>query len=246
MHALWAAAVREARFKRELRLEETLFYTAIALGGLLLLAYFSRRLMATYGLDTPHAAMLNLLGDLWAGSVVILAVHHGGQSVLEYLGLSRPTLQAIGIGIGAQCTLEIIPIGLRLMAFYGSCGLITGCPSISFNTSALARTDFAAWSTVIIMAPVCEEIVVRGFLYSGLVRSIKSPFIAIGITALVFTLMHVDVQLHPSGFRVLWLLGSGLLYGFLRWKTGSLWPSITAHVVGNLIAIMSMSYAVIR
>lgn len=123
-----------------------------------------------------------------------------------------------------------------MIAFYESCQPVTGCLSLAFEAS-LGRVELtAAWfMTSVIIGPASEEIVFRGFLLAGVVKFIRSPIIAIIIVAFVFIAAHADVQqLHPKSFAVLWRLVSGLLYGLLRWKFGSLWPAIAAHLMADL------------
>jgi membrane protease YdiL (CAAX protease family) len=93
----------------------------------------------------------------------------------------------------------------------------------AFDQPLAARLAFAAAATVV--APVCEELAFRGYLLSALAR--RGPLLAIGLSSLLFAAIHVD----PVRFPAVLLLG--LLYGWIAWRAGSIWPSAVAHVVNN-------------
>jgi membrane protease YdiL (CAAX protease family) len=87
-----------------------------------------------------------------------------------------------------------------------------------------------------VIAPICEEFLFRGFIFTAL-RNWKGTWPAAIITGLLFGGVHVGsapaVDLVPLAF-----LGFGLclLYRF----TGSLYPCIAAHSLNNSIAYGSL------
>jgi len=89
------------------------------------------------------------------------------------------------------------------------------------------QVGFALAASVV--APICEEVAFRGHLASAF-HSRHRPAIAIGATALLFALFHLDPLRGPS------LLILGALYGWLAWRTGSIWPAVVAHAANNGIA----------
>ena len=58
-----------------------------------------------------------------------------------------------------------------------------------------------------------------------------APRTAITLSAGLFALMHFSVLSAPYLFLV------GLLLGWARWRTGSLYPSMVAHFVHNLVVL---------
>ena len=84
-----------------------------------------------------------------------------------------------------------------------------------------------ALSTAVV-APVYEELLFRGYVFRGLSRS-AGPGVAIGVSALLFAAFHGD-PLHAIA-----VLPMGLFLGWLRWRTGSIWPSMIAHALNNAI-----------
>jgi membrane protease YdiL (CAAX protease family) len=78
---------------------------------------------------------------------------------------------------------------------------------------------------------VCEEILFRGFVHSGLRQSFESGTTATVVGALVFAGFH----LIPWRFDVLVIIG--LYLGYLVQRTGSLVPSMVAHALINMLSV---------
>ncbi|MBM4380440.1 MAG: CPBP family intramembrane metalloprotease, partial [Deltaproteobacteria bacterium] len=87
----------------------------------------------------------------------------------------------------------------------------------------------AVLTGVTLAAPVCEEFFFRGVLQPGLfdAAGARGPLRPLLLTAFLFSLFHLD----PVGFLARWELG--LLFGWLAWRSGSLWPGILAHAANN-------------
>ena len=83
--------------------------------------------------------------------------------------------------------------------------------------------------TVVIAAPLGEEIFFRGFALPALRRS-WGIVAAVLVSGALFSLLHMD----PVGF--LGLMEIGVLLAALRWWSGSLWAAVLGHAVNNGIA----------
>jgi membrane protease YdiL (CAAX protease family) len=87
---------------------------------------------------------------------------------------------------------------------------------------------------VVLVAPVAEEVLFRGFMYRAL-RNRRSVPVAAGVVALLFG------GIHYSGPDTLVLLPVlvflGLVFCLLYEWTGSLYPSIALHAVNNAVAL---------
>jgi sodium transport system permease protein len=81
------------------------------------------------------------------------------------------------------------------------------------------------WFVCAITPAVCEEVVFRGFILSGLRRFGQWP--AIVISSLFFGLLH------PSIYQFLPTFLLGLLLGWLVWVSGSVLCSIIVHALSN-------------
>ncbi len=94
----------------------------------------------------------------------------------------------------------------------------------------------AGWSglvsdliSAVILAPVCEEIVFRGFLFSAL-RNRLGLHAAVGISALVFTLIHFYGVADMISVGIF-----GVIMAYLYHLTRSLVPCVLCHALYNLI-----------
>lgn len=83
-----------------------------------------------------------------------------------------------------------------------------------------------------IMPGVCEEIFFRGFLFAG-VRNRYSVPTSIVLTAVAFGIFHVILSGGLAPERLIPSTLIGLVLGWVAWKTGSILPSMTMHVLHN-------------
>jgi len=80
-----------------------------------------------------------------------------------------------------------------------------------------------------VLAPVCEELAFRGHLLSALRLRWRTRD-AIWLSALAFAAIHLDPVRFPA------LLFLGAVYGWMSWRTGSVWTAVVAHAVNNAAA----------
>lgn len=90
---------------------------------------------------------------------------------------------------------------------------------------------------VMVLGPVVEELIFRGALYE-LVRRGFGVRAAVLVSGVSFGLFHMD-----SPWVVVPLTIFGLWLGGLRAASGSVGPSIFAHVLNNVFAVVLMSWA---
>lgn len=98
-------------------------------------------------------------------------------------------------------------------------------------------TTYATLIASVVVAPFCEEVFFRGFVFMGLRRAMSAGW-AILASALIFGIAHGD----PGSFIVLFCIGLAL--AFLRWYTGSIWPSILLHTLNNGIGALLIALAI--
>ena len=83
-----------------------------------------------------------------------------------------------------------------------------------------------------VVAPICEELMFRGYMFTAL-RNWRGPWLAAIVTGLLFGGVHATSA--PAAYLVpLAALGFGLC--LLYWRTGSLYPCIATHCINNSIA----------
>jgi membrane protease YdiL (CAAX protease family) len=92
---------------------------------------------------------------------------------------------------------------------------------------------------ILLLAPLVEELLLRGVLLAALRRKHVPIMVAIALQSSVFTVLHLGT-LSPSWASMLGLLQifvDGVLFGLARYHTGSLYPAIAMHMLGNCIAV---------
>lgn len=96
-------------------------------------------------------------------------------------------------------------------------------------------------SSLLIMAflpAVCEESLFRGGLQNFLTRATKSPWLAIIVVSILFSLVHFSFY----GFLPRMFLG--IMLGLIFYYTGNIWLSITAHFFNNALAVTAAYLAI--
>lgn len=95
--------------------------------------------------------------------------------------------------------------------------------------------------SLVILPAVVEEIMVRGFLYSGL-RSKLSKKVAAVVASVIFGAAHLQLG---SGADPLWIAAVdttilSLFLIYLREKTGALWAGMVVHGIKNSLAFLAL------
>ncbi|MDK2899191.1 MAG: protease family protein [Patescibacteria group bacterium] len=86
-----------------------------------------------------------------------------------------------------------------------------------------------AFATLVVIAPIAEEILFRGYLY-GKLKKIVPVWVAIILTSLLFGYIHGAWNLAIDTFAL------SVVLCILREMTGNVWSSILLHMAKNSIA----------
>ena len=100
-----------------------------------------------------------------------------------------------------------------------------------------ASADGALWLLVIafcVAAPISEEFFARGFLYRGWSESFLGPAGAVVLSSVVWTGLHLQYDWFFLGE----VFSIGLLFGYLRYRSNSIWLTIVLHGLNNLAATL--------
>lgn len=85
---------------------------------------------------------------------------------------------------------------------------------------------------IALLPAIGEELVFRGVLQQQLMRRIAQPWVAILLTAAIFSFIHFQFE----GFLPRMLLG--ILLGWLYWRTQNFWVPATAHFANNAFQVV--------
>jgi membrane protease YdiL (CAAX protease family) len=162
-------------------------------------------------------------------TVLVFAARCSGSSAAEYLGFVRPRGRYVLAGLLCM----VFPLLLTFahaMQFDASQFL----NAHGFDRARAANGLIIHVMAVVVIGPVMEEIVFRGFLYRGLSATRIGIAGTVVITALVWALMHAGKG--PAGIFDTAI--HGIAWGWLRWYTGSIWIPIASHVATNGFAVL--------
>ena len=93
------------------------------------------------------------------------------------------------------------------------------------------------WLAVVVAAPLAEETFFRGFLFKGILHSRLSGAGAVVLTALIWAVIHQQYDL----YGVANVFAAGLLFGYARLRTNSIYPCLLMHTLMNLIATIQVA-----
>jgi membrane protease YdiL (CAAX protease family) len=123
-----------------------------------------------------------------------------------------------------------------LVAFFFVAGIVGNYfPEQENELTRMLKSSRAAVFLVAFMAtftaPIVEEVIYRGIVYSALQRTLGVGAAVITVT-LLFAAVHVP-QYYPSYSTISLLLLLSLVLTLVRVKTGNLWPCIVLHTLFN-------------
>lgn len=88
---------------------------------------------------------------------------------------------------------------------------------------------------VAVIAPVVEELIFRGLLLNGFRRNYNG-FVAVFMSALLFSLFHLNPWQMPATFIL------GLLLGWLMLRTNNILVAIIGHSINNAWVLITVTY----
>jgi len=200
---------------------------SVAVGLLLLVDPDSRSWTNTVILLSLVAQWVPMLG--WP---LVAARARGNGAVIDFgLEVRRSDL-AWGLGGGLVVLMVAGAIGWATQQIAGDFNSSAGELVEGFRDEAIPLLLLAA--AIGIGAPVVEEIFFRGLFWGAVAKRGINPWWATVVSALVFSLVHLEPV------RIPLLFVTGLLLGYLRQRTGRIGASILAHMVNNMAAVLAL------
>jgi membrane protease YdiL (CAAX protease family) len=84
--------------------------------------------------------------------------------------------------------------------------------------------------SIAVVPGIFEELMFRGVFISQL-KKMMNTVSSIWVSAIVFAILHL------SPVALIWLLPAGLITGWMRFKTGQLWPGMLFHFAYNFSVV---------
>lgn len=204
----------------------------------LLVGQFAALIALTYwyGLGIGH--LPNFSGDGAAIAIIIavstpvevallfLFARRAATSAVEYLGLIWPRSSEVIFGVAAMVGLMII--GDALSWLLGR-AFVTPFQINIYKTASAGGWLVWLWLAIVIATPIGEEIIFRGFLFRGWLKSPRDVWPVIFATAFLWAIIHLQYDWYVIGQIFVF----GLYLGWIRWATGSTILTILLHALIN-------------
>lgn len=195
--------------------------TAILLASLLLLLQHNHDILPRFGPVDPRSLRNQAIERFVLFGMVplalLLALREDPRRYGLRIGDARRGL--ILLGVLSAVTLPVIVLVARL-------------PEIrDWYAPSMSTPGDVALSNVLDLVPT--EFLIRGFLLFALLRTVGPLGVVIAVVPFAFT--HIgkpDLELFST-------LGGGLVFGWLNWRTGSIWYSAVYHVLIQTTVIVA-------
>lgn len=103
-------------------------------------------------------------------------------------------------------------------------------PDFVVQAYSTARFTPLLWFAIIILAPLSEEILFRGFLFKGIENSRIGPAGAVILSSVGWSALHIQYDL----YGIATVFAGGILLGSARFKTNSIYVPILLHAIWSL------------
>ncbi|MCL2044951.1 MAG: CPBP family intramembrane metalloprotease [Oscillospiraceae bacterium] len=163
-----------------------------------------------------------------AGIIYYLSVRKDWEKTEEQLPQYVHKMKPLNL---ALCVFMLfMGINVLIATLLSITGLSNLLTSDQYNTSnALDGNHLVYFISVVIAAPIVEEMCFRGFVFSRLMSWMK-PGVAVVVQALLFGLVHIaPLQIVSASI-------AGIALGLLYLRYRKLWPCIVGHMAFNFFA----------
>jgi membrane protease YdiL (CAAX protease family) len=183
------------------------------------------------GYDGSAITLSLLVGNPVQVVTLALAVQMTGEDLLAYFALDLPRWRDVIIAV-AGLAVVILVADVLTLAF----GRDLVPPfQVQIHRSAQAEGALISlWLALIVVAPVGEELLFRGFLFRGFVREPRDALPGILAIALIWSLLHIQYDWFGAGL----VFVIGVLLGYVRLYSGSTTLVILLHMLLNLESVL--------
>lgn len=187
---------------------------------------------ATNGLFLAVSACVGgVLGPLL---ILFLVRRRKGIGIQDYLCLRllpwRSLLVWVGICIAVVAAID----GIMLLAGQDV------IPEYSISTYRTAEYLPLFWFALVVAAPLYEEFLFRGFLFTGWLNTRLGATGTILLTSALWTLLHFQYDV----FGLVQIFVGGIVVGLARYRTASLMAPLVMHGAINLLALVQVAQVV--
>lgn len=159
------------------------------------------------------------------------------------IGLVRPVLKDILYALSGYGIYFVMYLIIATIASHFSGFNVDQNQKIGFD-GATGKQLYYVFASLVILPPIAEEIMFRGFLFTSFRQKFRIRY-AVILTSLLFGVAHLQIG---NGAPLLWLAALdtftlSCVLCTLREKSGSLWPGIYLHALKNGVAFVALFHA---
>jgi hypothetical protein len=163
--------------------------------------------------------------------IIGLATRLARVRFADYVAL-KP-VDGAAIRLGLACTLAYL-VMVDALGYVSGRGLSVPFVMELYASARASGTMVLMLIAVTVAAPISEELMFRGFLLRGWAASRIGVAGAIALTSAIWAGLHVQYDLVTMGE----IFGLGVLFGWLRVRTGSTLTTIGLHGIYSLGALI--------
>jgi membrane protease YdiL (CAAX protease family) len=163
--------------------------------------------------------------------IIGLATRFARVRFADYVAL-KP-VDGAAIRLWLACTLAYL-VMVDVLGYVSGRGLSVPFVMELYASARASGTMVLMLLAVVVAAPISEELLFRGFLLRGWAASRIGVAGAIALTSAIWAGLHVQYDLVTMGE----IFGLGLLFGWLRVRTGSTLTTIGLHGIYSLGAVI--------
>jgi CAAX protease family protein len=148
-------------------------------------------------------------------------------SATAYLGYKLPRRSEVLFGVAVLAVLILIGDVVSLLA---GRSIVDPFQSDLYQGAQKANLLPLLLFAITVLIPISEESLFRGFLFRGWLQSPRGAWPVIALTAGLFAVIHVQYD----WFLIGQVFAFGVLFGWMRWATGSTLLTMLLHGLVNL------------
>ncbi len=188
--------------------------------------------------DAELKIVVGWLAGLQIGLVVLTIIAAGffSSNRMETLALRSPA-GGWGFMVWALVPMFLATGAWTALLIWWQPEVVVGDLKV-FKQLLSGETALMALLVIGIGAPLSEELLFRGFLFSGLAKSRLGLIGTSLLTATLWTALHFGYSL----FGLIEVLAIGLYFSWLLIKTGSVWVTIFCHAVYNTVVALVLYF----
>jgi len=173
---------------------------------------------------------------------VYLYTRYAQRLPARAIGIDRPRVRYLAWALGGMAVYMLSYMLVAALVYNFVPGIdLEQKQEIGFDDAQSTRDLLLTGASLVLLAPLAEEVLFRGFLYTNLRARFRARY-AIVATSLLFAVGHLQFG---SNAPLLWIAAIdtfvlSFVLCVIREKTGSIWAGVVIHMLKNFIAFSAL------